>query len=245
VPWDVQFHPELAAELNDLPAAVRVELLARAGLLARFGPTLGRPVVDTLKGSKIANLKELRFGAAGGVWRVAFACDAKRIAVLPAAADKRGRPQARFCKALIVLAERRWTILGLMEVLMGVPLAEVLARLPPDEREAVAARTTELVAREMSLRDLRKALGKTQVALADQLGIRQEQRSDMLLSTLDSYLRSMGGRLRLIAEFEGRPPVELTGLADVVETGNPPRAISAKSRAGKRRIAARARAQPE
>lgn len=129
---------------------------------------------------------------------------------------------------------------------MGVPLDEVLARLPPDEREAVAARTAELVAREMSLRDLRKALGKTQVALAARLGIKQEnvsrieQRSDMLLSTLDSYLRSMGGRLRLIAEFEGRPPVELTGLADVVETEDPPRAVSARSRAGKRRTAARA-----
>jgi hypothetical protein len=108
VPWEVQFHSELAAELDDLPVAVRVDLLAHAGLLARFGPALGRPVVDTLKGSKIANLKELRFGAAGGVWRVAFAFDAQRIAVLLAAADKRGRPQARFYKALIALAERRW-----------------------------------------------------------------------------------------------------------------------------------------
>jgi DNA-binding XRE family transcriptional regulator len=129
---------------------------------------------------------------------------------------------------------------------MGVPLDEVLTRLPPDEREAVAARTAELVAREMSLRDLRKALGKTQVAMADRLGIKQEnvsrieQRSDMLLSTLNNYLRSMGGRLRLVAEFEGRPPVELTGLADVVETGDPPRATSSRSRAGRRRTAARA-----
>ncbi|MGH9434908.1 MAG: type II toxin-antitoxin system RelE/ParE family toxin [Terriglobia bacterium] len=106
--WQIQFHPELAAELDDLPVAVRVELLAHAGLLAQFGPTLGRPVVDTLKGSRIASLKELRFGAAGGVWRVAFAFDAQRIAVLLAAADKRGRSQARFYKALIALAERRW-----------------------------------------------------------------------------------------------------------------------------------------
>lgn len=106
--WAVQFHPELAIELDSLPVAVRVELLAHAGLLAQFGPTLGRPTVDTLKGSALANLKELRFTAEGGVWRVAFAFDAKRIAVLLAAADKRGRPQARFYKALIALAERRW-----------------------------------------------------------------------------------------------------------------------------------------
>ena len=124
---------------------------------------------------------------------------------------------------------------------MGVPLDEVLARLPPDEREAVAVRTAELVAREMSLRDLRKALGKTQAAMADRLGIKQEnvsrieQRSDMLLSTLNNYLRGMGGRLRLVAEFAGRPPVELTGSADVVETEHPSRAVSAKSRTGARR----------
>ena len=108
MPWDVQFHPDLAAELDDLPAAARVELLAHAGLLAQFGPTLGRPAVDTLKGSAIANLKELRFGASGGVWRVAFAFDGKRIAVLLAAGDKRGQPQTRFYNALIALAERRW-----------------------------------------------------------------------------------------------------------------------------------------
>ena len=104
----MQFHSELAAELNDLPAAVRIELLAHAGLLAQFGPTLGRPTVDTLKGSTIANLKELRFGAGGGVWRVAFAFDGKRIGVLLAAGDKRGQSQTRFYHALIVLAERRW-----------------------------------------------------------------------------------------------------------------------------------------
>jgi hypothetical protein len=56
VPWDVRFHPELASELDDLSAVVRIELLAHTGLLAQFGPTLGRPAVDTLKVSKIANL---------------------------------------------------------------------------------------------------------------------------------------------------------------------------------------------
>ena len=107
---------------------------------------------------------------------------------------------------------------------MGVSLDDVLARLPREERETVQLRTAELVTQEMSLRDLRKALGKTQVEMAGQLGIKQEnvsrieQRSDMLLSTLNSYLRGMGGRLRLVAEFEGRPPVELAGLADISMT---------------------------
>ncbi len=128
---------------------------------------------------------------------------------------------------------------------MGVSLDDVLARLPRKERDTVTARTAALVAQEMSLRDLRKALGKTQVAMADQLGIRQEnvsrieQRSDMLLSTLNSYLRGMGGRLRLVAEFEGRPPVELAGLADVAAatTPTPARSKRAAPRAARRKSA--------
>jgi hypothetical protein len=103
----------------------------------------------------------------------------------------------------------------------GVSPDELRAKLPPAEQEAVRTRAAALIAREMSLRDLRKALGQTQVNMADKLGIKQEnvsrieQRSDMLLSTLNGYLRGMGGRLRLVAEFDGRPPVELSGLASI------------------------------
>lgn len=119
--------------------------------------------------------------------------------------------------------------LVMMEDRMGVSLDEMLAQLPASEREAVQARATELIAQEMSLRDLRKALGKTQVTMADQLGIKQEnvsrieQRSDMLLSTLNGYLRGMGGRLRLVAEFDGRPPVDLSGFASITEAATPDR----------------------
>src|SRR6185437_15828562 len=124
---------------------------------------------------------------------------------------------------------------------MGGSLNKVLARLPQEEREAVMARTAELVAREMNLHDLRKALGKTQLTIADQLGIKQEnvsrieQRSDMLLSTLNKYLGSMGGRLRLIAEFKGRPPIELAGLADVTATVKPARPKDKAPHAPRRR----------
>lgn len=109
MPWAVSFHDALAAEFADLPEPVQEELLAHARLLAEFGPSLGRPRVDTLKGSRIANLKELRFAAGGGVWRVAFAFDAHRVAVLLAAGDKRGKAEARFYRTLIATAERRFT----------------------------------------------------------------------------------------------------------------------------------------
>ena len=117
---------------------------------------------------------------------------------------------------------------------LGVSLEDLLLKLPADEQAAVQARGDALIAREMSLRDLRRALGQTQVAMADRLGIKQEnvsrieKRSDMLLSTLNAYLREMGGRLRLVAEFDGRPAVELKGLADLPES--PPGIAGARKR---------------
>jgi len=81
---------EFEPEFDELPEAVQDELLAQAKLIEQFGPTAGRPRVDTLKGSSHANLKELRFGAGGGVWRVAFAFDPRRRAVLLVAGDKSG-----------------------------------------------------------------------------------------------------------------------------------------------------------
>ena len=70
--WKVAFHPAFAVELGKLPAALQIEMLAHARLLEHFGPSLGRPQVDTLKGSRHANMKELRFAwrklsLAGGV----------------------------------------------------------------------------------------------------------------------------------------------------------------------------------
>ena len=108
MPWEVTFHPRFTPEFEALAEAVQDELLAHARLLTEFGPSLGRPTVDTLKGSRVTNLKELRFSAAGGVWRVAFAFDHRRIAVLLVAGDKRGKAEARFYRQLIATAESRW-----------------------------------------------------------------------------------------------------------------------------------------
>ena len=68
VSWTVLFHDAFEDKFDDLPEAVQDELLAQAKLLEIFGPTLGRPRVDTLKGSRHANMKDLRFDAAGGAW---------------------------------------------------------------------------------------------------------------------------------------------------------------------------------
>lgn len=88
--------------------AVQDELLAHARLLETFGPTLGRPRVDTLNGSRHSNMKELRFRAANGAWRVAFAFDPTQRAILLAAGDKSGIAERRFYSRLISRADERF-----------------------------------------------------------------------------------------------------------------------------------------
>ncbi|MCG7360597.1 type II toxin-antitoxin system RelE/ParE family toxin [Roseomonas sp. ACRSG] len=102
------FHPEMAKDFVAFSREVQIAMAAQLRLLEAVGPTLGRPTVDTLKGSRIANLKELRFAADGGVWRLAFAFDGQRVAVLLAAGDKAGVSEARFYWTLIATAEKRW-----------------------------------------------------------------------------------------------------------------------------------------
>jgi len=106
--WAVLLHDAFDVELNDLPEAVQDEVLALMGLLKQFGPALGRPRVDTLKGSRHANMKELRFDAADGVWRVAFAFDPKRQAILLVGGDKSGSGERRFYRQLIKKADGRF-----------------------------------------------------------------------------------------------------------------------------------------
>jgi hypothetical protein len=99
-----EFKPEFGALDQD----VRREILALARVLQEFGPQLGRPRVDTLKGSRYTNMKELRFSAADGEWRVAFAFDPRRRAILLAAGDKSGGSGTRFYRDLIRRADTRF-----------------------------------------------------------------------------------------------------------------------------------------
>lgn len=69
---------------------------------------MGRPHADTLAGSKFKNMKELRFAADNGVWRVAFAFDPERQAIVLVAGDKGGVAQKRFYKSLIDKAGARF-----------------------------------------------------------------------------------------------------------------------------------------
>ncbi len=108
VSWAVEIGDEFEPEFDDLREDVRIELLALTRVLRHFGPQLGRPRVDTLNGSRHANMKELRFGAADGAWRVAFAFDTRRKAILLVAGDKSGVGERRFYREFIRKADDRF-----------------------------------------------------------------------------------------------------------------------------------------
>ena len=106
--WTVEFHDEFVPEFRGLHKRIQDEIYAIAHLLEQFGPQLGRPWVDTLNGSRHANMKEMRFGAARGEWRLAFAFDPERRAMLLIAGDKSGGSARRFYRALIRKADERF-----------------------------------------------------------------------------------------------------------------------------------------
>lgn len=106
--WDVQIGDVFEKEFDALAEEVQDEILALARLLSQFGPQLGRPRVDTLNGSRHANMKELRFSAADGEWRVAFAFDTRRKAILLVAGDKSGVSGKRFYRELVRKADERF-----------------------------------------------------------------------------------------------------------------------------------------
>ena len=107
--WEVRLHSAFEDEVLAFERDVRIALVAATKLLADFGPQLGRPHADTLKGSRHANMKELRFEAADGEWRAAFAFDPERNAIVLVAGDKSGGSQKRFYRSLIAKADIRFS----------------------------------------------------------------------------------------------------------------------------------------
>jgi DNA-binding XRE family transcriptional regulator len=112
---------------------------------------------------------------------------------------------------------------------------DIIPTLNSAQRKKVEARAAELIAEEMTLRELRRARKLTQVSVAKALGITQdsvsrlEKRSDILLSTLRKTVEVMGGNLSLVAEFPDRAPVVLSGIAEAGLGAKPTRRKHAHS----------------
>ncbi len=106
--WLVEVDDAFSAEFDALREPVQDAISRILILLESYGPGLGRPHVDTLVGSRHANMKELRVRADNGVWRIAFAFDPLRRAVILVAGDKAGVSEKRFYRMLIALADERF-----------------------------------------------------------------------------------------------------------------------------------------
>jgi hypothetical protein len=97
---------------------------------------------------------------------------------------------------------------------------DVIRKLTPAQRKKVETRAAQLVAEEMSLRQVRQACRLTQQKVAKSLRIGQEgvskleRRSDLLISTLRDYIRAVGGQLSLVVEFPNRAPIVLSGITE-------------------------------
>lgn len=109
--WTVIYHPKFAEWLESVEqkdSGLYEEILANLRKLAEFGPSLGRPSVDTLKASRIANLKELRVQYQGEPFRLFFVFDRQRRAVMLVAGSKKGENEKRWYKEKIRTAEQRY-----------------------------------------------------------------------------------------------------------------------------------------
>jgi len=106
--WKVELHEDFMTEFLRFSDEVQDRIVEKANVLKVFGIHLGRPLVDTLKDSQFSNMKELRLSVGKEVWRVAFAFDPERKAILLVGGNKQGKDQKRFYKKLIKVADERY-----------------------------------------------------------------------------------------------------------------------------------------
>lgn len=102
--WEVEYTDEIETWWLNLTEAEQDELAASVGLLQKIGPFLGRPHVDSVKGSRHANMKELRTQCKGRPLRTFFAFDPRRCAILLIGGDKTG--DKRFYDELLPKTDR-------------------------------------------------------------------------------------------------------------------------------------------
>jgi DNA-binding XRE family transcriptional regulator len=227
--WEIETSDEFVDWYRSLDEDEVESVNFSVDLLGRTGPVLRRPHVDTIKGSTIPNLKELRVQHEGKPLRILFAFDPRRVGYLILGGDKTGNDDWY----AIVRSARREDFPEASdrdrEVIMVNKWKDVRRAQTPERETRVKARVEREIGR-LPLTELRKARLMTQARLAELLQVNQgaiskmEKRSDMYLSTLRSYVEAMGGNLDIRAVFPDGEIV-LDHLSDVRE--EPRQAVSA------------------
>lgn len=104
--WEVHFDEDFAGWYERQEAGLRIEIVSVSGLLKQFGPHLGRPQVETIEESSYSNMKELRVQYKGDPWRILFAFDPQRAAILLVGGCKAG--DKRWYKKNVPIADERF-----------------------------------------------------------------------------------------------------------------------------------------
>lgn len=104
--WNIIFDPDFRVWFYQQEQGLQDEVFSVLSLLMELGPALGRPRVDTLEGSSVKNMKELRIQFKGEPWRILFAFDPSRQAILLVGGNKTGNK--RWYKENIPIADKRY-----------------------------------------------------------------------------------------------------------------------------------------
>ena len=210
--WEIEYTDQFEAWFGMLNEDEQESVVIAVEILQDQGPGLGRPLVDTIKGSRHANMKELR--PRRGNLRVLFAFDPRRMAILLIGGDKTHRWEAWY-QNVIPLADRLYEEhLETLEegritaMTKTKPFAELADQIKADpvrrERIAIGKRALEDA---LALAKLRDRQDITQKELAETLGVTQanisriEHEEDLYLSTLRGYVAALGGELEIHAVF--------------------------------------------
>jgi DNA-binding XRE family transcriptional regulator len=182
-----------------------VDVNAKVILLQKIGPSLPRPHADLIHSSRHPNMKELRIQHSGRPYRVLFAFDPHRCAILLIGGDKTGND--RWYEEFVPIADALFVQhLEGEKIEMARSFKELQAKMPREARDRSEEAAKKMIS-EMGLAELREAMDLTQESLADTLHVKQasiskmERRSDMYISTLSKIIEAMGGELQIIANM--------------------------------------------
>lgn len=208
--WEIEGTDEFREWFGDLSEAEREDVIAVVDLLEARGTGLGFPCSSGIQGSRHAHMRELRIQHAGRPYRVLYAFDPRRSAILLLGGDKTG--DDRWYERNVPLADHLYddvsgrTERGGAALMARQSWKDIRSTASPETIER-AGRKTEAMLAAMDLDELRKARRITQTELADRLNIRQgnvsrlERREDMHVSTLREVVEALGGELEITARF--------------------------------------------
>jgi DNA-binding XRE family transcriptional regulator len=194
--------------LEQQDESTQEKVLAALVVLQQQGPSLGRPLVDTVYDSKFTNMKELHVQHRGKPQRAFFAFDPFRQAIVLCIGNKVGKK--RFYKEMLDIAEQHTNFISQpLEINpMAKTLQELLANRSPESQTRIQQQMADELLLEIQLHLIREELEISQKELAATLGIKQPSLSaienrgnDLKISTMKKYVEAMGGKLRIDVEL--------------------------------------------